>query len=63
MLATGGNLRRLPGVRWEAAGLENRLKALEEKSPQVVWFAEVLTSSEETSQVQSPQFPLLDLGT
>ena len=64
MLATGGNLRRLPGGRWEDAGLENRLKALEEeKSPQVVWFAEVLTSSEETSQVQSPQFPLLDLGT
>ena len=50
-------------MRWEAAGLENRLKALEEeKSPQVVWFAEVLTSSEETSQVQSPQY-LLDLGT
>ena len=64
MLATGGNLRRLPGGRWEAAGLENRLKALEEeRSQQVVWFAEVLTSSEETSQVQSPQFLLLDLGT
>ena len=63
MLATGGNLRRLPGVRWKAADLESRLKALEEeKSPQVVWFAEVLTSSEETSQVQSPQY-LLDLGT
>ena len=51
-------------MRWEAADMENCLKALEEeKSPQVVWFAEVLTSSEETSQVQSPQFPLHDLGT
>ena len=51
-------------MRWEAADMENCLKAQEEeKSPQVVWFAEVLTSSEETSQVQSPQIPLLDLGT